>query len=85
MRTIAIVSGIAGALVAMIDWFINFILGLLVISFFVGLYIKLYERLKSIVMFLINIPKNTQVFIVEAKKRLAPDNNVSTSKTNRDD
>ena len=50
-----------------------------------GLYIKLDERLRSIVIFLINIPHNTQVFIAEAKKRLAPDNKVPTSKTSRDD
>jgi hypothetical protein len=72
-------------LINFVDWLVNLILGFLVIAFFVGLYIKLYESLRGIVMFFINVPRNTQVFIAEAKKRLAPDNKVPTSKTSQDD
>ena len=72
----------------MIDWLINFILyivGILVIASMFGGFIKLYERGKGIVMFFINMPRHTQVFIAEAKKRLLPDNELPTSKTSRDD
>jgi len=69
----------------MIDWFINFTVGLLFLAIFVGAYIKLYDRVRSIVMMFINIPHNTKVFTAEAKKRLAPDNKIPTSKTSRDD
>jgi hypothetical protein len=71
----------------MIDWLTNFalyIVGLLVIASMFGGFIKLYERGKGIVMFFINVPRNTQVFIAEAKKRLLPDNKPPTSKTSRE-
>jgi len=69
----------------MIDWSINFIAGLLVLAFFVGLYITLYDRIRSIAMFFINIPHSTRVFIAQAKKRLAPDDKAPASKTSRKD
>jgi hypothetical protein len=72
----------------MIDWLTDFalyIVGLLGIASMFGGFIKLYERAKGIVMFFINMPRNTQVFIAEAKKRLLPDSKLPTSKTGRDD
>jgi hypothetical protein len=72
-------------LVSFVDWLSNFIVELLVLAFFAGLYIALYERLKSIVMFVINIPRNTQAFFAEAKKRLVQDHKVPTSKTGLND
>ncbi len=48
----------------MIDWLVSFILyivGILVIASIFGGFIKLYERGKSIVMFLINLPRNTGI------------------------
>ena len=72
----------------MIDWLINlfgYTCALLIIASMFGGFIKLYDRGRSIVMFFINIPHNTQALIAEAKKRLVPDNKVSSSKTSRDD
>ncbi|MBV8510335.1 MAG: hypothetical protein JO289_09220 [Xanthobacteraceae bacterium] len=72
----------------MIDWLTNFalyIVGLLVIASMFGGFIKLYERGKGLVMFVINMPRNTQLFIAEAKKRLSPDGKLPTSKTSQDD
>jgi hypothetical protein len=69
------------------DWLINlfgYICALLIIASMFGGYIKLYDRVRGIVMFFINIPHNAHAFIAEAKKRLAPDNKVPTNKTNRD-
>ena len=72
-------------LISFVGWLLNFVVGLLFVAFFVGLYVKFYERVKSIVMLFINIPRNAQVFVAEAKKRLAPDNKLPMSKTNRDE
>ena len=55
----------------MIDWLINlfgYTCALLIIASMFGGFIKLYDRGRSIVMFFINIPHNTQAFIAEAKK-----------------
>ncbi|MBV8743627.1 MAG: hypothetical protein JO134_01145 [Xanthobacteraceae bacterium] len=72
----------------MIDWLTNFsldIVGLLVIASMFGGFIKLNERGKGLVMFVINMPRTTQLFIAEAKKRLSPDGKLPTSKTSQDD
>jgi hypothetical protein len=70
------------------DWLINlfgYVCAFLIIVKVVHTPVTVYYRVKSIVMFFINIPLNTRVFIADAKKRLAPDNKVATSKTSRDD
>lgn len=70
------------------DWLINlfgYVCAFLIILKVLGTPVTVYYRVKSIVMFFIDIPHNTRVFIADAKKRVAPDNKVPTSKTGRGD